>query len=304
MSQILTTTARFKCPKCHKPAECQISVPEPNWGAGEKFSDLVSNGETELHCPSCDTSFSGTVSNSASGCQVELDEYPNTRVGADYAFFSPEDDFEDWVDQDPPANPGDYFLSAQNASKTILQQHGLQGVEVEAVSAGMVNRMVFVQQISAFEAFLGDALLLLVLEDERAVVNLVTKHKHLVEMKVTLAEIARSSSFLQDRVKAYLKSVLYHNLGLVQAIYRDALGVELLDNNAVRTGLQKAIELRHDCVHRNGRDKDGNEVVLKTPYVLEVMELIYSFVNELQTKLEQYRQQNGKVEPSATSTTA
>ena len=46
--QRLETTARFICPVCGKIAITQVAVPEPNWLASEKISEMTSEDQTDL----------------------------------------------------------------------------------------------------------------------------------------------------------------------------------------------------------------------------------------------------------------
>ena len=53
-----------------------------------------------------------------------------------------------------------------------------------------------------------------------------------------------------------------------------------------KTRLLKAITLRHDCVHRNGFDKDGNELIVFTrQFVKDTADLIRDFVAKIESQL-------------------
>lgn len=55
--QVLTTQATFECPVCHKSVRADVVVPEPNWGAVDKMSDLTFDDQTEVICNHCNTPF-------------------------------------------------------------------------------------------------------------------------------------------------------------------------------------------------------------------------------------------------------
>jgi hypothetical protein len=73
------------------------------------------------------------------------------------------------------------------------------------------------------------------------------------------------------------------NLAKVDVLYNIALGIRILNLTSNKDALFKAVKLRHDCVHRNGFDKDGNELVVFTKtFVSETADVIRSFVESIE----------------------
>jgi hypothetical protein len=60
-------------------------------------------------------------------------------------------------------------------------------------------------------------------------------------------------------VKTPLIEVVWHRFDKVERTYRDTLGIEFPRD---MKELHKAIFVRHDCVHRNGKTNEGEEHVL------------------------------------------
>ena len=59
--------------------------------------------------------------------------------------------------------------------------------------------------------------------------------------------------------------------------------MRILNLAADKSSLFKAVLLRHDCVHRNGFDKDGKEINIFTKaFVQEAADLIKAFVEDIQ----------------------
>lgn len=101
--------------------------------------------------------------------------------------------------------------------------------------------------------------------------------------KFTLAEISKDPAFVQGKVRSYLRGILYHNLRKVDVLYRIALGVRLLDLAADKDFLFRLVNLRHDCVHRNGNDPDGNEQKIFTPgFVRQAADAVRNFVQNVE----------------------
>ena len=146
--------------------------------------------------------------------------------------------------------------------------------------------MVFSQHVAALEAFLGDTLLKEVLADEKRLGRLLAGDKELAKEKFSLVEIQSKPELIRERVSAYLGDIRYHNLAKVDALYRIALEVEVLNDQARNEQLFVAIQHRHDCVHRNGRDKNNEKLTVFTKaYVTHTAELFRSLVERIDVAL-------------------
>jgi hypothetical protein len=277
VSQRFETTARFECPKCDKHVSATVEVPEPNWNA-DQLSESGSEGETEVKCPECRAVFYAFCANNVGSCEITLNDHPNTTVDAELAMYSPDED--DWVDYEAPDDPTSIFMDSYTHTGDLLAEHGGDG-------AHLVNRMIFVQQIGAFEAYLADTLINFVTDDEEALELLLEKDKELAKEKFSLAEIRRDKELVKRKVLEYLRSILYHNIPKVHALYRIVSKVDLLAMiDAKKDMLFKAIEHRHDCVHRNGRDKVGIRLnVFTKGYVQEVADVLRGLVEAIDEKL-------------------
>ncbi len=143
--------------------------------------------------------------------------------------------------------------------------------------------MVFSHQVTALEAYLGDTLLKEVMADTGAMQRLIDQDDDLAKEKFTLAEISKEAGLVERKVREHLRSILYHNLAKVDVLYNIALGVRILTLAGDKKSLFKAVLLRHDCVHRNGFDKDGNELkVFTKAFVQNTADLIKAFVEDIE----------------------
>lgn len=177
------------------------------------------------------------------------------------------------------AAPGDRDRQVvdRDTGLDLLADHG--GVRGDH----LVNRMIFSQQITALEAYLGDTLLNEVMGDKVAMQRLIDKDADLAKEKFTLSEVSKDPGLVERKVRTHLREVMYHNLKKVDVLYNIALGVRILDLAADKASLFKAVLLRHDCVHRNGFDKEGNEIdVFTKAFVQDTADLIKAFVEGIQ----------------------
>lgn len=184
---------------------------------------------------------------------------------------------DDWLNFEAPVNPYSIFKNSHEQTTALLTDHGREDGDF------LLNRMVFSHQITALEAYLGDTLINEVMRDADALRRLIAEAKELVEAKYSLHQIANFPDLVQTTVRAYLRDILYHNLEKVDVLYKIALGVKLLSLAKDKPRLFKAINLRHDCVHRNGFEKDGNELkVFTKPFVHTTADLIRDFVDSVE----------------------
>jgi hypothetical protein len=123
-----------------------------------------------------------------------------------------------------------------------------------------------------------------VTERPEALARLLEKDTDIISQKFSLLEISRKPSLVIETVTKHLREILYHNLPKVNALYKVALEIDffsMLEKDEIKT-LNQAIVLRHHCVHRNGKDTEGNRLEDFTPkYVDSVLGLTTMLVRKL-----------------------
>lgn len=255
--QRFESRVRFACPDCKETVETSVAVPEPDW-SGESAADMGSDDHVVVECPRCDAAFDGYAYNNAHDCQITLDDHPETRISAEPGHYSPDPD-QDWDSYALPDDPYSIYQDSFSQMTELLGQIG------SADGSNIVNRMIFAQHVSALEAYLADTLMKAVADGGAPLARLLANDRDLSKEKLTLAEIAAAPDAVGRRVGEVLRGVAYHNLSRVSALYTMALEIEILPPEAERDELFRAIHLRHDCVHRNGFDKDGARLSVFTP---------------------------------------
>lgn len=285
MIQRFAAHAQYTCPKCDKPSVSTVEVPEPNWGEAESSSDLQSEGPTEVICPNCGAEFSAYAYNNAGNCQIILDDFPETRLHTDIAMFEPPQD--DWLIWDFPQDPYQVFNNTFYELVDLLETSGSEDCSGLASGSPLINRMVFAQLVSALEAYLGDTLMLALTKKPDGLAKLISADRDLNQQKFTLLEIFLKPNLVQEHVSAYLKeAVIYHNIPKVDFLYNHSLGVTILEDREANIRLLEAVKLRHDCVHRNGKGKDGAPIRLFTmEYVKDIAMTIRSLVDRVDRRV-------------------
>jgi hypothetical protein len=273
-----TTTIRFNCPVCSKPNEQVIPVPDVNWGV-EPLGDSLSVDDDVVVCQHCDEHLSAHIENSPSFCSVEFEDYPGHPVDADDAPFALEN-ANDWLQWDPPPKPYDELREAMIGMNKIASLPLNQ-----LISLPQVIRMAYAQTVAALEAYLGDTLITRVMNDHEKIRKMATGSDDLKQEKLTLDVVLDNPNIVRDKVHDYLRDILFHNLAKADALYKIALGFGLLGDKDRNKRLFRAVQLRHDIVHRNGKSKDGVAVQIEPDHVKALIADVLSLARDVEDKL-------------------
>ncbi len=202
-------------------------------------------------------------------------------VDFDYGLEHERPEADEWLDYSIPDNPFTIFMNSYRQTSKLLADHGKDD------GSHLINRLVFSHQVTALEAYLGDTLMNAVAADMDAMQRLIDKDEDLAKEKFTLAEFSKDPDLIKRKVREHLRSILYHNIAKVDALYNIALEIRILSLTTDKASIFKAVMLRHDCIHRNGFDKEGNEIkVFTKAFVQETADLIKSFVDRIDNALE------------------
>jgi hypothetical protein len=254
--QHFETAIYFRCPKCHVANYISVEVPQFDFNV-DRTRDLTSEGPIFFECPNCEWEFDGQAVCSYAGCEVTLSGFDDLRFTGDTPMFSPEED-DFWSGYEPPENPYEIF------TETHSEMMELAEVEIRVSDPQLIFRMIFSQIIAAAEAYLADTLIRNVVGHSEATRKLLGQDRHINQEKFTLSQLADNAEFLQDTIRSYLRSILYHNIDRVRALFRFSLDIEIKTSDEDWVFLLEAIQYRHDCVHRNGYSAEGHRLTVFT----------------------------------------
>lgn len=118
-------------------------------------------------------------------------------------------------------------------------------------------RMIYAGIIGSLESYLSDTFIKLVL-DYDDIQKLALSNTKIFGAKYTISDVSDSAFSVDKIIIENLSSVMWHNLEKVRNIYIHAANIKFPD---ISPTLRKAIEIRHDIVHRGGKiwteKKDG-----------------------------------------------
>jgi hypothetical protein len=238
-SGTLKLDVSFLCPICSHPAAAWVDM-----AADEDYL------AEEVECLNREDSHSWTVElqDTATGVRGRISKHPGVDVSV-----TPLDTSDDW--DDPLPEPGSYgiFLEALEEWRYNVTDLG------EEDGGSSRNRMLFTTLYSIVEAYLSDTIIGAAIADT-------TVQRHMLKLEglkgtvVSLETILDKPTIVRDLVKTALQAMSFHNLPVVNGIAKVAFGKPILPDDAGdRALVMKSIDKRHDCVHRNGKDKEDNQ---------------------------------------------
>ncbi|MFW6116256.1 MAG: hypothetical protein ACOC6F_00880 [bacterium] len=143
-------------------------------------------------------------------------------------------------------------------------------------------RLLHVNVISAMEAYLSDAFFHVVFADVSARQRFVETNPDFQKRKFCLSDIYERMETLQEEVAKCLSNVIYHRLGKVKRMYRDALHIDFPED---LSPISRAVNARHDIVHRSGRRKEGKALRLEREDVANLVDEIVALVDVVDSQL-------------------
>jgi hypothetical protein len=189
-----------------------------------------------------------------------------------------EDECVEWA---PTEREGDYdeglleavianataFRTLDDALKTVIN---LLGVTVPNDVEEPYRRLLYANAIAALETFLSDTFINKVFSDPALLQKYIDAEPKFSDRKVPFKDVLRESKRVTDEARKELLDTVWHNVGKVKAMYATTLGIDLGDLSL----LARAIQTRHDIVHRNGRRKDGSGVEVPPDAICDLVEEI------------------------------
>ncbi|PKL41994.1 MAG: hypothetical protein CVV41_16215 [Candidatus Riflebacteria bacterium HGW-Riflebacteria-1] len=176
-----------------------------------------------------------------------------------------------------PSEPlSDLLDQIENSEKAIL--------ELKPDQEAFFHHLVFIHTITILETFLSDYFISKITISPSWLKSFVQNNRDLSERKFSLSEIYETHNQILEIAKKYLLSLIWHNLSKIEALYKCTFKISFPQKSP--GNLRKAIIKRHDLVHRNGKDKDGNLVSVTKNELTDLLQEVRDFACDLNSTLE------------------
>ncbi len=174
----------------------------------------------------------------------------------------------------------EYFLSFNESIGNIKE---ILELNINGAAQNHLFGLLYVSVITAVETYLSDAFINTVLGDAKHLRRFVENNPEFKKKTFRLSEVFLRHESINDEVKEYLLSQLWHNIAKIKPMYEATLDVSFPNNLG---SMFQAIKIRHDLVHRNGRNKDGDQIVLSKEDVEGLIADASEFINYINEQLD------------------
>ncbi|MFA7944051.1 hypothetical protein ACEK06_16490 [Pseudomonas brenneri] len=196
----------------------------------------------------------------------------------------------EWAPVDHDVEPWDYedFYSLLPVDRTDPLKMLIERLDqIEETIASQASPQGFVIQllhsaaITALEAYLWDTTAYWVTKEKRILQSFVKNNEEFVGEKLRLSEIFDVIDGLEKKVVEYLQTFIWHRLDKAKPLLEKTLSIKFPEIKSI----MPEIIIRHDIIHRGGRNKEGYPVLIEIRDVRRVASLVKEFADTLESEL-------------------
>ena len=160
------------------------------------------------------------------------------------------------------------------SSKFFIEaKENLEYISTKISNDKYLNQLLYANIITILETYLYRVFTTL-LENNFELLKKLTNSSKFKTQKVTLK---MALSDIKKHILEMIKGLNYHNLADIDLIYKDVLEIKIKYNDEIL----KAIEIRHDIIHRNGYKKDGDKVFILNEDIIKSIETFENLIKEI-----------------------
>lgn len=166
--------------------------------------------------------------------------------------------------------------------ESIENLRKLVNLEIEDKSLEeILYRQIFISIFGTLETFLSDTFINFTMDNDDYLQNFVESHPEFKKRKFELCEIFQSYGSIRETAKKVMIDTIYHDLPKIKEMYASTFKIDFPELKDII----KLVSIRHDLVHRNGKTKEGEKVVVDREMIEKVFKLISEFVKDISDKL-------------------
>ncbi len=204
---------------------------------------------------------------------LDSEDSKSEGVELDYEVDVAQEPEDDWGDSWEYVEPSTF----DEFNETMLKLRGMLESDL-VLTNDIFLKMVDAFAVTAMEAYLSGTLIEKVKQNEKYLLNAAQKIEDIKDEKMTLYEAVKSPDQAKKRILEKLYEFMYHNLPKIKRIYETVFEIKI---DYSLKDLMTIVRRRHDIVHRNGKNKDGVEIVLIAATVEQDIDVISSFVKKI-----------------------
>ncbi len=273
--------AQWECPNCDHPNETYFEIPTIDM-TSDYARDYHGSDTAEWECEECAHTIEGLITNGSNGVGFEFLDNEGERIHIE-AETPRDDDYHDYFDEweplwTPSESPDDVYKVTLDGMRNLIGNESPSEHDDQ-----LLNRLIFSQIITALEAYLADSLINLVKGDKEIQKKLFAHDQELKKVKFTGIEILENPDLPEKALIQHLQKLSFHNFPTIDKLFKTAIGTSIFVDDMQRDLLNAARIHRHDCVHRNGKTKEGEKLkIFDNAYILSIANSADSLVRHMQ----------------------
>lgn len=182
----------------------------------------------------------------------------------------------------------DYYLSLSLLDADFIFQKDI--FELKSMLENTVNglsnhtfiKMAYAHAVTILEVYLEDVSKALVMSNEKCLENTIKNVRPFRDTKFKLGDISLENDGIRKFVIGKLSENLFHDIPKVMNILSSITGKRL---DLSVGDICNVTSVRHDIVHRNGKNKDGELIDIGLDSTLDALNTIVMFVKEVRHEL-------------------
>lgn len=269
----------FKCPKCENELESEeIPIPQPDLTA-DTHSDSQTDEFDTIYCEDCNETYEISLHSTLGGGTAYIQGIDNeTEVEVKETSYT-------WDDSEYYDSQYDAIFSNTEFYSNFLREldyiERLSKLEVPNNLLQAHYRNLYSSIIGNMETYLSDAFINTTLSKEELIERFFSGFKDFRNESINMSELYQKAKDVHKIARNRMLDVLYHNIPKVKGMYKDILDVEF----PVFGHIMKAVEIRHHTVHRNGKDKDGNNIAISKEMLDTLIADVKTWVETIDSEL-------------------
>lgn len=197
-------------------------------------------------------------------------------------------DYDQWFSDDYWKDENDPLYVFNQSTRSIeLAAKTISETKIHEV---LFNQMLFARAFSLLEAFLFDRLKKLLSENADALLNFSQNDQKLSNIKFSAEQILAGKVDVRKSALGLIEKRIFHRFDDVLEDYKSAIGFDRVkpEFEAALISLKDFLILRHDCVHRGGKNLAGEKVTITREEILEVIRLSTELTDEIQRQCAEF----------------
>src|SRR5579863_9313549 len=187
-----------------------------------------------------------------------------------------ENESSEWAGLPRPEDYDDYLLetiapSSEHSERftgSIASIRKLVKTPINPDQEQFFRRMLYASVITALETYMSDRFVSSITNNPEKLRKFVETFPTFQKESMKVSDTFKKSGSLEREVKLILLGeILWHRLIIVSKMFKSTFDVDFPEPK-VLAELLRAVEVRHDLIHRSGKNKDGVEHAI-TPWDIE-----------------------------------